>query len=262
MLDFVVAPTLVDFSSPFLNKSIVGIPLIPYFVGILGSWSILCLAIIIWSFISFEISSRTGPICLQGPHHSAQKSTMIGLSDLMTSLSKLSSVTDFGDFSAGGMYSSATMNSSTRGIFAGGYYNPGGGATKLNTIQYITIMTTGNSQDFGDMIATMGGPNGICCSPTRGIAWDGSTNAIQYITISTLGNSVDFGDATVAGFNSGVSFSSHTRGVAGGGYHSSTNNNWIEFVTISTTGNAQDFGDLRSVGSSMGGSSDCHGGIA
>ena len=173
----------------------------------------------------------------------------------------LSSVTDFGDFSAGGMYSSATMNSSTRGIFAGGYYNPGGGATKLNTIQYITIMTTGNSQDFGDLVAAMGGPNGICCSPTRGIAWDNG-NTIQYITISTLGNSVDFGDVTVAGFNSGVSFSSHTRGVAGGGYHSSTNNNWIEFVTISTTGNAQDFGDLRTGGSSMGGSSDCHGGIS
>ena len=140
-------------------------------------------------------------------------------------------------------------------------YNPGGGATKQNTIQYITIMTTGNSQDFGDLIATMGGPNGICCSPTRGIAWDNG-NTIQYITISTLGNSVDFGDTTVAGFNSGVSFSSHTRGVAGGGYHSSTNNNWIEFVTISTTGNAQDFGDLRTGGSSMGGSSDCHGGLS
>ena len=178
----------------------------------------------------------------------------------------LSSVTDFGDFSAGGMYSAATMNSSTRGIFAGGYYNPGGGATKLNTIQYITIMTTGNSQDFGDLDAGTGGPHGICSSPTRGIAWDGSTNTIQYLTIATTGNGVDFGDATVAGFNSGVSFSSHTRGVAGGGYNNpgsgSANQNWIEYVTISTTGNASDFGDLRTVGSSMGGSSDCHGGLS
>ncbi|SVB35427.1 uncharacterized protein METZ01_LOCUS188281, partial [marine metagenome] len=33
----VVAPTLVAFSSPALNKSIVGIPLIPYLVGVFGS---------------------------------------------------------------------------------------------------------------------------------------------------------------------------------------------------------------------------------
>ena len=177
----------------------------------------------------------------------------------------LSSVTDFGDFSAGGMYSAATMNSSTRGIFAGGYYNPGGGATQLNTIQYITIMTTGNSQDFGDMVANTGGPHGICSSPTRGIAW-AAGNSIQYLTIPTLGNAVDFGDATQAGFNSGVSFSSHTRGVAGGGYNNpgSGNNNqkYMNYVTISTTGNASDFGDLRTRGSSMGGSSDCHGGLS
>jgi len=177
----------------------------------------------------------------------------------------LSSVTDFGDFSAGGMYSAATMNSSTRGIFAGGYYNPGGGATQLNTIQYITIMTTGNSQDFGDLVANSGGPHGICSSPTRGIAWAGG-NTIQYLTIPTLGNAADFGDARSTGFNSGVSFSSHTRGVAGGGYNNpgSGNNNqkYMNYVTISTTGNASDFGDLRTIGSSMGGSSDCHGGIS
>ena len=67
MLDFVVAPTFVAFNSPPLNKSIVGIPRIPYFVGVLGSLSMLCFAITTSSFNSSEISSRTGPICLQGP---------------------------------------------------------------------------------------------------------------------------------------------------------------------------------------------------
>ena len=66
MLDLVVAPTFVAFNSPPENKSIVGIPLIPYFVGVLGSLSILCFAITI-SDISLEISSKIGPICLQGP---------------------------------------------------------------------------------------------------------------------------------------------------------------------------------------------------
>ncbi|SVB09753.1 uncharacterized protein METZ01_LOCUS162607 [marine metagenome] len=47
IFDFVVAPTLVPFSSPFLNNSIVGIPLTPYFVGVFGSLSMLCFAIVI-----------------------------------------------------------------------------------------------------------------------------------------------------------------------------------------------------------------------
>src|SRR5690606_41000842 len=47
----------------------------------------------ILSPISFESSSTKGLICLQGPHHSAQKSTSTGLSDFRTSCSKLLSVT-------------------------------------------------------------------------------------------------------------------------------------------------------------------------
>ena len=42
---------------------------------------------------SSAICSRAGPICLQGPHHSAQKSTSTGVDDFRTSASKLSSVT-------------------------------------------------------------------------------------------------------------------------------------------------------------------------
>ena len=43
--------------------------------------------------ISLDISSNVGAICLQGPHHSAQKSTITGLPALITSDSKFSSVT-------------------------------------------------------------------------------------------------------------------------------------------------------------------------
>ena len=178
----------------------------------------------------------------------------------------LGSVTDFADFTEGGMYSAGTMNSTTRGIFAGGYYpSP---LTISTKIQYITIATAANSISFGDLTQAMGGPHGICSSSTRGIMWDGA-NTIDYVTIATTGSAKDFGEATVDGFNSGVSFSSHTRACAGGGYNQNSpgsggnaNQNWIEYVTIATTGNAQDFGDLRSVGSSMGGSSDCHGGLS
>ena len=68
IFDLVVAPTFVALSSPSLKSNIVGIPLIPYFVGVFGSLSILCFAIVTSSDISSEISSNTGPICLQGPN--------------------------------------------------------------------------------------------------------------------------------------------------------------------------------------------------
>src|SRR5271157_4819269 len=46
-----------------------------------------------WPFISVAISSSAGPIILQGPHHSAQKSTTTGPLDPTTSDLKLASVT-------------------------------------------------------------------------------------------------------------------------------------------------------------------------
>src|SRR4029453_16728491 len=53
----------------------------------------LSLAIVSLSPCSAAISSRTGATILQGPHHSAQKSTSTGLSLPSTSLAKLVSVT-------------------------------------------------------------------------------------------------------------------------------------------------------------------------
>ena len=106
-----VAPTFVATTSPFLKHSSVGIPRIPYLVGVfkLFESSIFNLTIFT-SVISFEISKRIFSIALQGPlrfmlivpltqnqrdyqHHSAQKSTITGFPALMTSVSKFSSVT-------------------------------------------------------------------------------------------------------------------------------------------------------------------------
>src|SRR5580692_10450136 len=51
------------------------------------------LATVTWLCSSSAISSSAGAICLQGPHHSAQKSTSTGLPAFRTSFSKDSSVT-------------------------------------------------------------------------------------------------------------------------------------------------------------------------
>ncbi len=53
---------------------------------------------------------------------------------------------DFGDQSVGRRMQ-ASANSSTRGLWAGGYT-----PTYINTIDYVTIASTGNASDFGDAV--------------------------------------------------------------------------------------------------------------
>ena len=55
----------------------------------------------------------------------------------------------FGDLSAGKSSLSA-CSSSTRGVFGGGYKNTPT-ASRLDVIEYITIASTGNAVDFGDL---------------------------------------------------------------------------------------------------------------
>lgn len=59
--------------------------------------------------------------------------------------------TNFGDLSKNNSRGAACSNS-TRGIIGGGYTTTGGN-TRVNTIEYVTIQTTGNVTDFGDLAA-------------------------------------------------------------------------------------------------------------
>src|SRR5436190_18985678 len=71
----------------------VGIDVIPYLVAVCGFSSTLSLTILTLPFIEPAISSSAGAIALQGPHHSAQKSTTTGPDALRTSASKVASET-------------------------------------------------------------------------------------------------------------------------------------------------------------------------
>lgn len=132
-----------------------------------------------------------------------------------------------------------------RGFQAGGF-NPSPGV-RTTTVDYITISTLGNAQDFGDLTAPRFGCKS-CASSTRGLVGGGSdsplagNNVIDYITISSTGNATDFGDRIGGGTELNGAISNQTRGCFAGGFPSS--NNIIDYVTISSTGNAQDFGDL------------------
>src|SRR5262245_27605998 len=93
ILDFGIAPTFVAATLPSLNTISVGIPRTPKRPGVSGLSSIFSFTTETRSPISDAISSSAGPICLHGPHHSAQKSTSTGWPDFSTSASKLSSET-------------------------------------------------------------------------------------------------------------------------------------------------------------------------
>ena len=78
-----------------------------------------------------------------------------------------------------------------RGITAGGNT-----PTTQDKIEYVTISTFGNTQDFGDLLSANTAIAGLA-SNTRGIFQGGgnpNTNVIQFITIASLGNATDFGD--------------------------------------------------------------------
>ena len=126
-----------------------------------------------------------------------------------------------------------------RGVFMGGR---GPSPLYYNIIDYVTISTTGNALDFGDLLSTTAYSSG-CASSTRGIFGGGFTpniNTIQYLTVSSTGNTFDFGDLTLS--RGGLtSCSNSTRGVFGGG---NPGVKTIDYITISSLGNASYFGDL------------------
>jgi hypothetical protein len=123
-----------------------------------------------------------------------------------------------------------------------------GGSPNTNIIDYVTIASTGNATDFGDLLAATSGTAGTSSS-TRGIVAGGGTpskiNVIQYVTIASTGNSTDFGDLTVAKSHMTINGSNNTIGIFGGGQTPSASL-VIDSITFVSLGNAQDFGDITS----------------
>ena len=139
-----------------------------------------------------------------------------------------------------------------RGVFAGGNLSP---APRVNTIEYITIATTGNSNDFGDLTGAKN-RGASCASATRGIFANGivdpgsAVNTIDYITISATGNAFDFGDISSSRGDTAddnrfgiTGCSNNTRGIFSGGY-SPVISTSIDFINIASLGNSILFGEL------------------
>ena len=186
----------------------------------------------------FRAQSNTGV----GASGSSSPITVTGLSNGTAYTFNVWAINEFG-YSAPSDASTSISPSLQRALFAGGRDNSQNIQTDMD---YVDITSTGNAQDFGDLLSTNASqyPAG-CGSSTRSIIFGGdNVNDIVYVTIGTLGNAVDFGDLTssVNGFVGALSNS--TRAVASGGFRSGTYSNIIEYVTIANTGNTTDFGDL------------------
>jgi len=178
--------------------------------------------------------------------------------DYITIASTAETTADFGDLTTDRRNGSG-LSSSVRGLIAGGQ-TPG----VTDNIEFITLSTLGNSQDFGNLVEANSIINGCFSNSTRGLLGGGSagTNVIQFVTIATTGNAQDFGDLTVTRQEMG-GVSSPTRGVFAGGRTtpSSTELNTMDYVTIPTTGDAIDFGDLSTARRAIGSVSNGHGGL-
>ena len=177
-------------------------------------------------------------------------------------ISTLSDSTDFGDLTgdfASPFYDVKGCCNGTRGLWAAGRY-----ATADNPICYITVASTGDAADFGDLSIDRYSI-GACADSTRACFGGGQSatgpvvrsTVIDYVAFSTTADAVDFGDLTVARPKLNA-MSDATRGVWSDGEAGNTSISTIDYVTIQTTGNATNFGDRTAV--DMYGSGDCSNG--
>ena len=114
---------------------------------------------------------------------------------------------DFGDLTTLAQGVSA-MSNSVRACFAMGNIGYVAGNTQRNNIDFVTIATTGNAQDFGDSTTQNTSQSGGTASNSRrGLFFGGytspanpsnSTPHIHYINFHTKGNSINFGELSVA----------------------------------------------------------------
>jgi len=159
---------------------------------------------------------------------------------------------DFGDLTITLRYG-AGGSSATRGLSGGGV-TPSWPAN--NVIDYFTLATTANAQNFGDMIKS-GSYGHACLTNSTRLLWCGgysvpdsnNTNTVSYSTIATLGDALDFGDlsdgSSLLRRYIGGGIQSPTRGILMGGYDGSAYKTDIVYISITTLGNSANFGDLN-----------------
>ena len=171
---------------------------------------------------------------------------------------------DFGDRTVVMSQGLATVASSTRGVMMGGRgYNYPASATNTSTdtIDYVTIATTANAIDFGNLVHGATYISAAGGNSTRGVLFRSSDADMEYITIATTGNSVDTGSDSTVGRNTFSGSASQTRAFWAGGANPSGGAAiaTIDYLEIASLGVPQDFGDLTFTGHNQAASSNTRG---
>ena len=95
---------------------------------------------------------------------------------------------DFGDSTNGSMYAMTAVSSSTRAVFAGGHTSQASPYPVTNLMEFVTISTTSNCTDFGDLDVAAANRTGTS-NQTRGLVAGGyspNTRQIDKIEIPNI----------------------------------------------------------------------------
>ena len=148
---------------------------------------------------SAAMGSPTRTIMFSGRHHPSYQTT-----DDIWFITPQSTgiVNDFGTYQnvAGsqGSFNAAGASSPTRGIIAGGYQGQSPSGSNTNQMEFLTIATTGNSVDFGDLTRASQMSKGTATS-VRGFFAHGyasPVDSVDTVIFSSLGNATHFSDLT------------------------------------------------------------------
>ena len=172
-----------------------------------------------------------------------------------TIISSAGGTNDFGELENGDSKDSAGLSSDIRGFICGGLNHQNIGPMH-SAMEFVTIASTGNGNEFGDLTQPGRQLNAGCESPTRGIILGGysgvggsgdATKTIQFFNFASQGDTTKFGELTEKARNV-IAVSDQTRGVRMGGYSETANpatfTDTIDFITMASEGNATDFGNL------------------
>ena len=166
-------------------------------------------------------------------------------------MAQQSNATDFGNLTTQSLsFGASTGGSETRGIFMFSMAASSPTRTVVDTIEFVTIASTGNSLDFGNLTAASQ-THQCSSSPTRTLKYGGfnpsRSKGIEFITTASTGNAQDFGDLTRECGRAGVCGNA-TRGIYAGGEDveggSSTLTDEAEKIEYATLGNAVGFGNV------------------
>ena len=179
-------------------------------------------------------------------------------------ISTSGTTSSFGNLTIKRQLLSSVDDTSTYGVYSGGWGGPGTTISRQSVLDYITMGTSGTATTFGNLTQARSHQAGVN-DDTYGL-FAGGTNAgtvdvsgIDYITIASAGAASSFGNLSANKYGA-AGVKDGTYGVIGGGY-TGTQSITIEYVTIGTSGTAETFGNLTVKSQNLGATSNSTRGV-